>query len=158
VAVAVRRGEIQNSNGGRSRRLTKAVEVVAFKPNGNQHKVRSFHGGGRFGAPAGRRVDHGKIAARRARPFEFIRQADVGNACISGRSTAGTFRPGAQRSLWSRNFACEERNGDQHDAYSAAAWMRRADLDGSLAAGLNPSLATPERAVAQVEGWILGVA
>jgi hypothetical protein len=52
----------------------------------------------------------------------------------------------------------EERNGDQHDAYSAAAWMRRAALDGSLAAFLNPSLATPERAVAQVEGWLLGVA
>jgi hypothetical protein len=60
--------------------------------------------------------------------------------------------------LWSRTFAREEHNGDQHDAYSAAAWMRRADLDGSLAAFLNPSLATPERAVAQVEGWILGVA
>jgi hypothetical protein len=30
--------------------------------------------------------------------------------------------------------------------------MRRADLDGSLAAFLNPSLATPEHAVAQVEG------
>ena len=52
----------------------------------------------------------------------------------------------------------EERNGDQHDAYSATAWMRRAALDGSLAAFLNPSLATPERAGAQVEGWILGVA
>ena len=52
----------------------------------------------------------------------------------------------------------EERNGDQHDAYSAAAWIRRADLDESLSAFLNPSLATPERAVAQVEGWILGVA
>jgi hypothetical protein len=48
----------------------------------------------------------------------------------------------------------EERNGDQHDAYSAAAWMRRADLDGSLAAFFSPSLATPERAVAEVEGWI----
>jgi hypothetical protein len=55
-------------------------------------------------------------------------------------------------SLWSRNFAREGRNGDQHDAYSAAAWMRRADLDGSLAAFLNPSLAMPD------EGWILGVA
>jgi hypothetical protein len=32
-------------------------------------------------------------------------------------------------------------------------WMRRAALDGSLAAFLNPSLATPEHAVA-VEGWI----
>ena len=78
------------------------------------------------------------------------------------RSMAGTFRPGAQR--WWRSIrrygavnSREERNGDRHDAYSAAAWMRRADLDGSLAAFLNPSLATPERAVA-VEGWILGVA
>jgi hypothetical protein len=61
-------------------------------------------------------------------------------------------------SLWSHNFAREERNGDQHDAYSAAAWMRRADLDGSLAAFLNPSLVKPERAVAEVEGWILVVA
>jgi hypothetical protein len=61
-------------------------------------------------------------------------------------------------SLWSRSFAREGRTGDQYDAYSAAAWMRRAALDGSLAAFLNPSLATPERAVAQVEGWILGVA
>ena len=82
---------------------------------------------------------------------------------ISGRSTAGTFQPGAQP--WWRSIrrygavnSREERNGDRHDAYSAAAWMRRADLDGSLAAFLNPSLATPEHAVAQVEGWILGVA
>jgi hypothetical protein len=72
----------------------------------------------------------------------------------AGRSAVVEVYP----SLWSGNFAREERNGDQHDAYSAAAWMRRADLDGSLAAFLNPSLATPEHAVAQVEGWILGVA
>ena len=71
----------------------------------------------------------------------------------AGRSVVAEVYP----SLWSRNFAREERNGDQHDAYSAAAWMRGADLDGSLAAFLNPSLGTPERAVA-VEGWILGVA
>jgi hypothetical protein len=38
----------------------------------------------------------------------------------------------------------EERNGDQHDAYSAAAWRRRADRNGSLAVFLNPSLATPD--------------
>jgi hypothetical protein len=37
--------------------------------------------------------------------------------------------------LWSHSFARECRDPDQHDAYSAAAWMRRADLDGSLAAG-----------------------
>ena len=34
----------------------------------------------------------------------------------------------------------------------------RADGDGGLAALLDPSLATPERAVARVDGWTLGVA
>jgi hypothetical protein len=33
----------------------------------------------------------------------------------------------------------------------------RADRDGSLAAFLNLHLSLAERAVAQVEGWILGV-
>ena len=59
--------------------------------------------------------------------------------------------------LWSRGFAPENRTGDQHDAYSIAAWLRRADHDGSLAAFLKPVLTASERAVAQVEGWILGV-
>ncbi len=60
--------------------------------------------------------------------------------------------------LWSRGFARDGRTGDQHDAYSAAAWLQRADRDGSLADFFNPSLTPPERTVAQVEGWILGVA
>jgi hypothetical protein len=34
----------------------------------------------------------------------------------------------------------------------------RADHDGSLAAFLKPELTPSERTVAQVEGWILGVA
>jgi hypothetical protein len=59
--------------------------------------------------------------------------------------------------LWSRGLAPENRTGDQHDAYSIAAWLRRADHDGSLAAFLKPVLTPSERAVAQVEGWILGV-
>jgi hypothetical protein len=41
--------------------------------------------------------------------------------------------------LWSHRFAREGRDPDQHDAYSAAARMRRADLNGSLAVFLNPS-------------------
>lgn len=61
-------------------------------------------------------------------------------------------------SLWSRNFAREERNRDQHDAFSIAAWLQQADRDGSLAKFLKPGLSPPERAVAQVEGWMLGVA
>jgi hypothetical protein len=60
--------------------------------------------------------------------------------------------------LWSRGFAREDRTGDQHDAYSIAAWLGRADRDGTLATFLKPNLSPQERAVAEVEGWILGVA
>jgi hypothetical protein len=60
-------------------------------------------------------------------------------------------------SLWSRGFACEERTVDQQDAYSVAAWMRLADLDGSLLSFFDPYLSPAERTVAQVEGWILGI-
>jgi hypothetical protein len=59
--------------------------------------------------------------------------------------------------LWSRNFVNPGRTGDQHDAYSIAAWLSRADQDGSLAAFLNPGLSPPDRATAEIEGWILGV-
>jgi hypothetical protein len=60
-------------------------------------------------------------------------------------------------SLWRRDFAREDRTADQHDAYSVAAWMRRTDLDGSLVSFFDPYLSPPERTVAQVEGWILGI-
>jgi hypothetical protein len=70
-----------------------------------------------------------------------------------GRSTITEVYP----ALWSRSFAREARTGDQHDAYCIAAWLSRADRDGSLAAFLKPDLTPPERTVAQVEGWILGV-
>jgi len=59
--------------------------------------------------------------------------------------------------LWSRRFAREGRTGDQHDAYSIAAWLSSADRGGSLAVFLNPSLTRSERTTAQLEGWILGV-
>lgn len=71
----------------------------------------------------------------------------------AGRSTIAEVYP----ALWSRGFANEGRTGDQHDAFSIAAWLSRADHDGSLATFLKPDLTPPERAVAQVEGWILGV-
>jgi hypothetical protein len=60
--------------------------------------------------------------------------------------------------LWNRSYAREERTSDQHDAYSVAAWLSRADRDGSLSAFLKPSLTPAERTVAMVEGWILGAA
>lgn len=71
----------------------------------------------------------------------------------AGRSTVAEVYP----ALWSRGFATEGRTGDQHDAFSIAAWLSRADRDGSLAAFLKPDLSPPERTLAQVEGWILGV-
>jgi hypothetical protein len=71
----------------------------------------------------------------------------------AGRSAIAEVYP----ALWSRGFAPEDRTSDQHDAYSIAAWFSRADRDGSLAAFLKPNLTPPERTVAQVEGWILGV-
>jgi hypothetical protein len=58
---------------------------------------------------------------------------------------------------WSRSFPREDRTADQHDAFSVAAWLRRADLDGTLADFFKPELNSPERAIVRVEGWILGI-
>lgn len=60
-------------------------------------------------------------------------------------------------SLWRRGFAPEGRTSDQHDAFCIAAWLARADHHGTLARFLKPDLPPAECAVAQVEGWILGV-
>jgi hypothetical protein len=60
-------------------------------------------------------------------------------------------------SLWRREFPEDGRTSDQHDAYCIAAWLSRADHDGNLVAFLKPKLTPPERTVAEVEGWILGV-
>lgn len=59
--------------------------------------------------------------------------------------------------LWRADFAREGRTDDQHDAYTIAAWLSRADRDGSLARYLHPPLTVHEANVARVEGWILGV-
>lgn len=72
----------------------------------------------------------------------------------AGRSTLVEVYP----ALWKHAFAAQGRTADQHDAYSAAAWLRQADLDGRLAEFFNPALTPSQRAIAQVEGWILGVA
>jgi len=61
-------------------------------------------------------------------------------------------------SLWSRTFPGDDRNPHQHDAYSAARWMRERDVDGTLAEYFQPQLRPAERTLAQLEGWILGLA
>ncbi len=59
--------------------------------------------------------------------------------------------------LWSRSFPSEERNSDQHDAYSVARWMRECDAAGRLGAHFAPPLRPAERTTAITEGWILGI-
>jgi hypothetical protein len=71
----------------------------------------------------------------------------------AGRSAIAEVYP----ALWSRNFPNEGRSGDQHDAFSIAAWLSHADRDGSLAKYLKPKLTPPDLKLARLEGWILGV-
>ena len=60
--------------------------------------------------------------------------------------------------LFSHCFAPEDRNTDQHDAYSVAAWMAESDRNGRLDKFLKPELKQNEEKQARIEGWILGVA
>ena len=60
--------------------------------------------------------------------------------------------------LWSKGFANEGRNGHQQDAYSIAKWMQERAAAGELCAQFETALSPAVKAVAQVEGWILGVA
>jgi hypothetical protein len=71
----------------------------------------------------------------------------------AGRSVVAEVYP----SLWRRTFTLEGVTRDQQDAYAVAAWMRQADLDGSLADFFTPSLTDDERKAAEIEGWILGI-
>ena len=71
----------------------------------------------------------------------------------TGRSAVAEVYP----ALWKRAFPLEGRSPDQQDAYCVAAWLRQSDLDGRLKGHLAPSLTPPDRARAEVEGWILGV-
>ena len=72
----------------------------------------------------------------------------------AGRSAVAEVYP----RMWSRSFDSEGRTADQHDAYSVAGWLSHADHADVLAGFLRPVLTPSERTVAEVEGWILGVA
>lgn len=72
----------------------------------------------------------------------------------AGRSVIAEVYP----ALWNRTFPSEDRTSDQHDAYSVARWMQQSDRAGTLAGHFHPQLSPAERTVAEVEGWILGLA
>lgn len=59
--------------------------------------------------------------------------------------------------LWKHASPQEDRTGDQHDAYTVTTWLQQSDRDGRLRAALNPGLTPPERTIARIEGWIIGV-
>ncbi|SIT73037.1 hypothetical protein SAMN05216526_1791 [Ectothiorhodosinus mongolicus] len=72
----------------------------------------------------------------------------------SGRSAVLEVYP----SSWSGRYPREDRTPDQHDAYAVAAELRRLDAAGSLPLLLNPEFRdAQEAAIAELEGWILGV-
>ncbi len=71
----------------------------------------------------------------------------------SGRSAVLEAYP----ALYSAAFPREGRSIDQHDAYSIAAWLARADASGELQAALAPVFPPSLAKVVEVEGWILGV-
>ena len=60
--------------------------------------------------------------------------------------------------LWMRRFPRGDRDGDEQAAYAVAAWLQRADRNGSLDGFLKPNLTAEELGIAKIEGWILGVA
>lgn len=72
----------------------------------------------------------------------------------AGRSVIAEAYP----ALCSRLFSIEKRNPHQHDAYSVARWMQESDANQTLSAYFHPELRPEERKLAQLEGWILGLA
>lgn len=72
---------------------------------------------------------------------------------LPGRSVIAEVYP----SLWSRSLPKADRTPDQHDAWSVAEWLRRADADDEIVEYLNPDLSPEDRATAAVEGWIMGL-
>jgi hypothetical protein len=59
--------------------------------------------------------------------------------------------------LWRHAYPAAGRTPDQHDAFTIATGLAEADRSGRLPAWLEPELSSAERALATVEGWILGV-
>jgi hypothetical protein len=63
----------------------------------------------------------------------------------------------AYPSLVRRRYPPNERSPDEHDAFAVAMWLRQMDVRGVLRQYFNPPLTLPERRLAELEGWIIGV-
>jgi hypothetical protein len=60
-------------------------------------------------------------------------------------------------SILRNRFPRGGRTADQQDAFAVAEWLRTRDALGALEAYFEPRLGRDERAVAALEGWILGI-
>ena len=60
-------------------------------------------------------------------------------------------------SIFRNRYPRDERNSDEHDAYSIAMWLKQMDGRGALKRYFNPPLSPSERELAKLEGWIFGV-
>ena len=60
-------------------------------------------------------------------------------------------------SIFRKRYPNEARSPDQQDAYATARWMAEMAARGALAGYFKPPLTPVDRAVAELEGWILGV-
>lgn len=52
----------------------------------------------------------------------------------------------------------EKRTPDEHDAYAVARWLSESAARGVLDRYFTPPLTLEERRIAEIEGWILGIA
>jgi hypothetical protein len=71
----------------------------------------------------------------------------------AGKSALVEVRP----AIWRDLVPVAGLNARQKDAFVTASWLKEADGSGELPDLLQPALSQPQRSVARVEGWILGV-
>ena len=60
-------------------------------------------------------------------------------------------------SLFRKRYPKNGRTADEQDAYSVARWLEESARLGILGRYFDPPLTLPERHIASLEGWILGV-
>jgi hypothetical protein len=76
-----------------------------------------------------------------------------GWAPAAGKSVIAEVYP----SIFRNRYPREQRSADEHDAYATARWMADMASRGALSEYFDPPLSPAERAVAGLEGWILGI-
>ncbi len=60
-------------------------------------------------------------------------------------------------SIFRKRYPQNERTTDEQDAYSVARWLEESARRGILSRYFDPQLTLPERRIATLEGWILGI-